>query len=143
MTNIGGITPNIPGHGVNKIDFEDQINKKILSLHEQVNTLFDRAKFGSITTSEDGICTGINQTCLGWLGVEKDEVLGKIAFRNWVTPESWLNIQDQKKDLESNKFTEIFSKSSLVLKFSAVLIISDSKFSLILSSNQFCKKSAT
>ncbi|MFC5592296.1 sensor domain-containing diguanylate cyclase [Lysobacter niastensis] len=55
---------------------------------DEMADLYERAPCGYHSLDADGVFVRINDTELSWLGYERDEVVGKLAFRDLLTPEN-------------------------------------------------------
>jgi diguanylate cyclase (GGDEF)-like protein/PAS domain S-box-containing protein len=76
-------------------NINDSMEESISLLRQKLDNLYEDAPFGTITTTEDGICRSINQTCLSWIAISADEVINHTAFQKWVTADSWLSLQSE------------------------------------------------
>ncbi|MBI5141457.1 MAG: PAS domain S-box protein [Nitrospirae bacterium] len=63
---------------------EDALNKTMREVHD----LYNHAPCGYHSLNADGIFVRINDTELEWLGYKREEVLGKLAFPDVITPSS-------------------------------------------------------
>ena len=70
------------------IDGAPLITRKIRVLQSIINDIFNIVSFGALIIDETGICESVNNTLLAWLDRTNEEVVGKIAFQDWLTPES-------------------------------------------------------
>ncbi|NDB68725.1 MAG: EAL domain-containing protein [Methylocystaceae bacterium] len=70
------------------IDDAPLITRKIRALQSNINDIFNIVSFGALIIDETGICESVNNTLLAWLDRTNEEVVGKIAFQDWLTPES-------------------------------------------------------
>lgn len=55
---------------------------------EEIEDLYNNAPCGYHSLNEDGLIIRINRTELGWLGYEREEVVGHMHFMKLLTPES-------------------------------------------------------
>ena len=75
---------------------ENEILLNQLTLHQsefekasaEIADLYNRAPLGYHSLDKDGVICRINDTELSWLGYTRDELLGKIYWRDLITPES-------------------------------------------------------
>jgi len=74
------------------IDDAPLITRKIRALQSNINDIFNIVSFGALIIDETGICESVNNTLLAWLDRTNEEVVGKIAFQDWLTPESHKNL---------------------------------------------------
>jgi len=54
-------------------------------LEDSAEDLYDHAPCGYLSTMLDGTIAKINQTLLGWLGYERDQVVGQLRFSDLLT----------------------------------------------------------
>jgi diguanylate cyclase (GGDEF)-like protein/PAS domain S-box-containing protein len=92
--------------------------KKIEEIETEIANLYETMPFGCFTIGDHGLCTDINRLALSWLGRAREEVIGKPALHDWITPESWEKLQ--RHDAESNDKDydafelELISKSGVI-----------------------------
>ncbi|MGX5651700.1 PAS domain-containing sensor histidine kinase [Hydrogenophaga borbori] len=67
-------------------DRVSQANQRLARALEQANALYNRAPCGYHSLDIDGIFVSINDTELEWLGYTRDEVVGKLNFRDVIPP---------------------------------------------------------
>jgi diguanylate cyclase (GGDEF)-like protein/PAS domain S-box-containing protein len=65
--------------------------EKLAALTLELNDLYDHAPCGYHSLDEDGVIQNINQTELNWLGLEKEEIIGKKKIKDFFTSESKTN----------------------------------------------------
>ena len=62
--------------------------KELRSASEDIRDLYDNAPCGYLSIDASGSFVEMNQTMLAWIGYRKDEVIGKMNFKDIVAPES-------------------------------------------------------
>jgi PAS domain S-box-containing protein len=71
------------------------VNARLLQTLQDAQTLYDKAPCGYHSVDADGIFVLINQTELDWLGYTREEVIGKMTFRDQVLPADLPMIKDR------------------------------------------------
>ncbi|SCA57947.1 Diguanylate cyclase/phosphodiesterase with PAS/PAC sensor(S) (fragment) [Candidatus Terasakiella magnetica] len=66
---------------------------KLSSLESEIQTIHELASFGSHISDCDDVILQINSKELSWLGVSREEVIGKKRLTDFLTPESQLKYQ--------------------------------------------------
>ncbi|GLS15654.1 PAS domain-containing sensor histidine kinase [Hydrogenophaga electricum] len=69
---------------------EDSVQRINRQLHEALSlsqALYDHAPCGYHSLDRNGVFVSINDTELGWLGYTREEVIGRLSFRDIVLPE--------------------------------------------------------
>ena len=96
------------------------ITRKIRALQSNINDIFNIVSFGALIIDETGICESVNNTLLAWLDRTNEEVVGKIAFQDWLTPEShekFIGDKDRVTVFNLNNFElSILNKKGFVRK---------------------------
>ncbi|HEU0035800.1 MAG TPA: PAS domain S-box protein [Kofleriaceae bacterium] len=62
--------------------------------------LFEQAPCAFHSANRDGVIQHVNQTWLDWLGYQREEVEGRLRFRELCAPESAATIEDAKQQFE-------------------------------------------
>ena len=62
------------------------LNERLRQTLQEAQTLYNQAPCGYHSVNADGTYVLINQTELDWLGYARDEVVGKMRFRDFVQP---------------------------------------------------------
>ena len=60
------------------------LNERLRQTLQEAQTLYNQAPCGYHSVNADGTYVLINQTELDWLGYTRDEVVGKMRFRDFV-----------------------------------------------------------
>lgn len=55
--------------------------------YEEISDLYNNAPCGYHSLDKDGVFVRINNTELGWLGYTRDEVIGRLRFKDLLTPD--------------------------------------------------------
>jgi len=66
-----------------------QANERVNEALKEAEQLYDRAPCGYHSVNADGIFVMMNQTELDWLGYTREEVIGKMRFRDFGLQEHW------------------------------------------------------
>jgi diguanylate cyclase (GGDEF)-like protein/PAS domain S-box-containing protein len=66
----------------------NQFEKKIFELKNEINWLYENASFGCHTLDADGTYLNINSQELKWLGLKREEVVGRKKLCEFLTPNS-------------------------------------------------------
>lgn len=61
--------------------------RELIKSERELNDLYNNAPCGYHSLDKDGAIVRINDTELGWMGYTRDEVVGKMHFRDIITPE--------------------------------------------------------
>lgn len=80
---------------------------KIEALESQIGALYDLAPFGSHTVSDDGNYSSINALELSWLGCAREDLIGKRAPSEFLTPESRRRLGARLTDAGSRGFSDL------------------------------------
>lgn len=65
-----------------------EYERQLLTANEKIRDLYNQAPCGYHSLSSNGEIIEINDTELSWLGYSREEVLGRLSFRDLITPES-------------------------------------------------------
>jgi PAS domain S-box-containing protein len=71
------------------------VNERLRQTLHDAQTLYNKAPCGYHSVDADGIFVLINQTELDWLGYTREEIIGKMTFRDQVLPEDRPMIRDR------------------------------------------------
>lgn len=71
------------------------VNERLRQILQDAQTLYNKAPCGYHSVDADGIFVLINQTELDWLGYTREEVIGKMTFRDQVLPADMPMIRDR------------------------------------------------
>ena len=71
------------------------LNERLRQTLQEAQTLYNQAPCGYHSVSADGTYVMINQTELDWLGFTRNEVVGKMRFRDFVQPAFMDEIRDR------------------------------------------------
>jgi PAS domain S-box-containing protein len=79
-------------------------DEALTSSAERIRDLYDNAPCGYHSLDKDMVFVQINETELGWLGYEHDEVVGRLRFPDLMTPSSARSFERQFARLEREGF---------------------------------------
>lgn len=80
---------------------------KIEALESQIDALYDLAPFGSHSVAADGTYSSINALELSWLGCAREDLIGKRAPSEFLTPESGSRLDARLADAGSRGFSDL------------------------------------
>jgi len=116
--------------------FDDMANRlaarerQLVTSQMELDDLYNQAPCGYHSVDQDGTIVRINDTELGWLGYTREEVVGKLQFRDIITPEGCevfarnfprLKEQGMVRDLEYTLVRKDGSTFPVLLNASAIL----------------------
>lgn len=76
-----------------------ETNERLRQILDDAQALYNQAPCGYHSLDADGIFLLINQTELDWLGCTRDEVVGRLHFRDFVQPEHVPQVVDRLRRL--------------------------------------------
>lgn len=76
-------------------------NARLSRTLREAQDLYDQAPCGYYSLDERGVVQMINQTALQWLGLKREDVVGRLSFRDLVQPE-YLAQQESRRHLLSD-----------------------------------------
>lgn len=71
-----------------------EYERQLLTANEKIRDLYNQAPCGYHSLSSNGEIIEINDTELFWLGYAREEVLGRLSFRDLITPESQKHFEE-------------------------------------------------
>jgi PAS domain S-box-containing protein len=75
----------------------DELENTVAQRTAELQDLYNNAPCGYFTMDNQGIIININDTALKWLGYHRDEIVGKISFRDMVARENQEKVADHFK----------------------------------------------
>ena len=88
---------------------EDQVsaaNQALQTALAQSRSLYDHAPCGYHSVDRNGLYVAINDTELAWMGYAREEVLGKLTYRDLMVPKNAAMLQERLQSLMTDGFAE-------------------------------------
>ncbi|MDZ4290693.1 MAG: PAS domain S-box protein [Hydrogenophaga sp.] len=83
-----------------------QANARLRQTLQEAQALYNQAPCGYYSLDRDGTIQMINQTALNWLGRDREDVVGRLSFRDLVDPSQLAKQNERRQQLESTGHLE-------------------------------------
>jgi PAS domain S-box-containing protein len=77
-------------------------NQQILSTLQDAQTLYNQAPCGYHSLDKQGVYLAVNDTELKWLGYSREDVIGKLSYRDITAPDQWAKVERRIERLANN-----------------------------------------
>jgi PAS domain S-box-containing protein len=92
---IRRLNDDLESHVERRVQELAQANQRIQTTLAHSQALYNQAPCGYHSLDERGLYLAINDTELQWLGYTREEVIGKLSYRDTVSPDQWAALEDR------------------------------------------------
>lgn len=80
---------------------------RLAGLKGVIDDMYQTASFGSHCLAKDGTFDSINEMELSWLGCQREDLIGRVEFRQFLTPDSQIRLDRQLAAHERHGFIDL------------------------------------